>query len=456
MLAASVAHASGPVCDSDKTFMALRFSYQLLLGIAAYSALASVSRAEVELAKYRTGKPDPRLAQVPAELEQAIFAKPTEHVDRLVDTLTRGADDPFHKTQILHDWIATHISYDVDSFRNHVKVDSAWAATLRARQSVCQGYSALLAEMCRRAGIECEQIVGQARGYGYLAADHATTDNENHAWNAVRIEGRWYLIDVTWDAGTVSEAGFQQKFSHAYLFLEPHDFLFTHLPSDSQWQLVEKPISVAQFEKQPNLKGRFFQYGLRLDSPIGSRVVAQASLKVKLRVPRDVVVSVKLRDQAGDPLPRHTLLQRVGDDCMVLAMFPRAEQYKLELFCKHKREPTSLLLAASFSIAARQTTDRVFPQVFNVYHELPACVYEPLLVPLDRRTPQTFRVRAPETDRVQLAIDDRPWITLDREKDDRDLFSTQVMLDAAQRVRLMIRRPGDGRSALTLLDYSAP
>jgi len=42
-----------------------------------------------------------------------------------------------------------------------------------------------------------------------------------HAWNAVQIKGKLYLIDVTWDAGSLKENKFSRDYSTGYLFLDP-------------------------------------------------------------------------------------------------------------------------------------------------------------------------------------------------------------------------------------------
>ena len=59
----------------------------------------------------------------------------------------------------------------------------------------------------RLAGLECEKIVGQAKGAFYhpgcFDPDHLSYGPEPHAWNAVKLDGQWYPCDVTWAAGTV-------------------------------------------------------------------------------------------------------------------------------------------------------------------------------------------------------------------------------------------------------------
>ena len=412
--------------------------------------------AESDLSKYRTGVVDPALARVSSEVRQKIFTEPEQQIDRLVAELVAGERDSFRRVKIIHDWIAEHIAYDAQSFLANRPVDSAWTATLRSKKSVCQGYSALLKTMCERAGIECVQISGFARGFGFTAsvADVATV--ENHAWNAVKIEGQWYLLDVTWNAGTVSARGFEKAFNHAYLFLKPREFLYTHFPRDAKWQLITPQLTAQRFTELPNLKGRFFAHGLRLVSRVGSHILAKQSLRLSLKVPREIVISAKLRTAEGEAAPRRTLLQRTGDDCSLLVLFPQAGRYELELFCKPRRDAGSLLLAATFDIEASAGTERTFPRTFSIYHELPASLEEPLLLPLDRGASTNFRVRVPGAQQVLVSRGKQPWVALERDPKDGDLFTAQVSIGDEPEVKLMVRRPGDGRSMPTLIDFSSP
>lgn len=52
------------------------------------------------------------------------------------------------------------------------------------RIAVCDGYASALKLMCLIEGIECIEVTGWA--------------GENHAWNKVKIDGDWYVVDSTW------------------------------------------------------------------------------------------------------------------------------------------------------------------------------------------------------------------------------------------------------------------
>lgn len=57
------------------------------------------------------------------------------------------------------------------------------------------------------AGMECQNITGQAKAAGYYPgcfdSDRLAEGPLEHAWNAVKLQGEWFLSETTWAAGYV-------------------------------------------------------------------------------------------------------------------------------------------------------------------------------------------------------------------------------------------------------------
>jgi transglutaminase/protease-like cytokinesis protein 3 len=113
---------------------------------------------------------------------------------------------------------------------------------------------------------------------------------EGHAWNAVRLDGRWYLIDVTWDSGFLDGSAFTKKYRSDYLFTLPEAFGIDHFPDDERWQLVPKPIARGEFFRQPMMSPRFFTDGLVLVEPNRSQVSVHGSIDITMKNPRGLFV----------------------------------------------------------------------------------------------------------------------------------------------------------------------
>ncbi len=59
--------------------------------------------------------------------------------------------------------------------------------SLKGGLAVCNGYAQSMAMLCHFAGLECSYI------------DGGTKNGGRHAWNIVRINGKYTLVDCTWD-----------------------------------------------------------------------------------------------------------------------------------------------------------------------------------------------------------------------------------------------------------------
>ena len=66
---------------------------------------------------------------------------------------------------------------------------------------VCEGYARAMKVLCDQAGIPCVLVSG-------VAYNREDTDGEAHMWNNIRIDDKWYAVDVTWNdpmGGTANE-----------------------------------------------------------------------------------------------------------------------------------------------------------------------------------------------------------------------------------------------------------
>lgn len=172
----------------------------------------------------------------------------TKTPETLAKYLNKEAVTDLEKVRAYYVWIGKNIHYDVHGFfSGNIKSPSA-QKTLKQRKSVCQGYAELFKAMCDYSQIPNYIVSGYSKGYGFNPNRRIT--NPDHAWNVVKINNQWQLIDVTWSSGYVNEKKqFKQKFTFEFFLSNPHDFILKHLPSDPMWQLLSCPISVKDFRK---------------------------------------------------------------------------------------------------------------------------------------------------------------------------------------------------------------
>ena len=96
------------------------------------------------------------------------------------------------KIRVYHDYIANKNSYDQEMANTgKSKYHSNTAiGPLFEGKAICDGYSDALALFLNKLGIENIKIT-----------------NDDHVWNAVRINNTWYHIDLTWDDPIYTNGG---------------------------------------------------------------------------------------------------------------------------------------------------------------------------------------------------------------------------------------------------------
>lgn len=112
-------------------------------------------------------------------------------------------------------------------------------------------------------------------------------DKDKHSWNAVYINGSWGLVDAQWAAREVIKKirKLRYRLDEYYFLPDPHHFICDHFPDDDHWQLLERPITLEEFENMPHIKHEFFKYGLEFVSHHTVIIYGQGEVNVRLRYP---------------------------------------------------------------------------------------------------------------------------------------------------------------------------
>lgn len=136
-------------------------------------------------------------------LSDTIIAKSNE--------IVAGATSDYEKVLKIHDWVADNIYYDFDKFFGATSETTLSAESiLESKRSICQGYSNLTQTLIQAQNIPCIIVSGYGLGIGTLGSwteKTAATDETNHAWNEAFVDGRWIILDVTWDSDNKYENG---------------------------------------------------------------------------------------------------------------------------------------------------------------------------------------------------------------------------------------------------------
>lgn len=196
--------------------------------------------------------------------------------ESLAAAIMAASSTPQERLRVLHDWMATHVTYDDLAWAAQEAVPSDPQDVLTSRRAVCAGYARLFVAVATHLGVEAAYVVGRAR---------KATGVEDHAWNAVRLSsGSWSLVDVTWDA-TKWTSGRTQPFSTDYFLTPPETFGVDHSPEDARWQLRDAPVSAVGFLRQPLTLPVLARHGVGWVAPDRAEVAGARRVTVALRNP---------------------------------------------------------------------------------------------------------------------------------------------------------------------------
>lgn len=113
---------------------------------------------------------------------------------------------------------------------------------LKERKTLCDGYTNLFKALANEANLTAVTVEGYTKG------DTGSKFKGRHSWNAVKINGSWYLVDCTLGAGYTNF----RRFNEYYFFTPPSQFVNDHFPDDPKWQLLNNPLSEDEFERMPS------------------------------------------------------------------------------------------------------------------------------------------------------------------------------------------------------------
>ena len=128
----------------------------------------------------------------------------------LVGAGNLGTDS--EKEKYVHDALMQQVEYDTSAAMNQ----SAYSAMVNGK-SVCAGYARAFQYLMMKLGVPCYYCTGYS--------------GENHAWNIIKIDGKYYNVDVTWDDTDPSTYDYYNKSDREYANTHMRTSLSVYLPA---------------------------------------------------------------------------------------------------------------------------------------------------------------------------------------------------------------------------------
>ncbi len=324
-------------------------------------------------------------------------------VAELAELLEQNATTESAKARLIYAWITQHITYDVpaffDALNNNKYPDVSPVKVLGDRTTICSGFSNLYYALATAMNLDSVIIIGYAKGI--TPEDDTRYQKINHAWNAVKIDQAWYLLDATWGAGSTRNDQFVPEYQPYYFATEPQEFINNHYPQDQGWQLLSPIYSRTEFDNLPSISANFYNLGLELVSHSNYQINTANRVDIKFKAPQDVVALAKLEQNTEELTENAVLVNRQSEHLIVSVAPPETGTYDLTIFAKQKDDSAQYGEVIKYKIEATNSTTQL-PKTYGHFHQYQASLIEPLVANLEPNWSTYFNLIVPEAIDVQV------------------------------------------------------
>lgn len=222
-------------------------------------------------------------------------------VEDLANRIAKDFTTDENKVRAAFYWLATNIRYNLREYYNSTPrsynfrytteaekqqklqalKDKIVADAFRTKLGVCEEYAQSFKKICDVLHIEAAVIKGNVRNVPQeIGKPEYTT---NHAWNAVKLNRKWIILDATWAAGFEQNGRWIKQFDTYFYDIPTDKTLKTHYPEDSLWMLRFGRMSLDEFYNQPIYGNAFLNSKAELVSPKTGILKVNSSNEIKIK-----------------------------------------------------------------------------------------------------------------------------------------------------------------------------
>ncbi|MBO5373793.1 MAG: hypothetical protein J6A75_13890 [Lachnospiraceae bacterium] len=143
-----------------------------------------------------------------------------QQVDMAAEKFLEGisaVDTDYDKAKHVFDVLIKNVDYDISAEQNQNIM-----SVFLNRATVCQGYACATQYLLEKLGIQSTIVKGYVNG-------------ESHAWNLVRLNGKYYYMDTTWGNSRYKDASREtEKYvNYSYMLVSSEEISKTHVLDNS-------------------------------------------------------------------------------------------------------------------------------------------------------------------------------------------------------------------------------
>lgn len=103
----------------------------------------------------------------------------------------------YDKILMIHDYLVNNVSFEESLSEDNIY--NMYGALVN-KKAVCEGYAKAFKFLMDKIGLPCVMVIGKAT--------NSRGETQNHAWNYIKLENKWYAVDSTWDDPIVIGHGY--------------------------------------------------------------------------------------------------------------------------------------------------------------------------------------------------------------------------------------------------------
>lgn len=168
--------------------------------------------------------------------EKEVIEKRKKETEQKVDSILKKIIKPnysdYDKVKAVHDYIVLNTAYDYENFKKDTVPEESYMAygSLVKGVAVCDGYVRAASLLLDRLGIENIYVTGYVAGDGL------------HSWNMVKLDGKYYHMDTTWDDPVPNKPGYV---GYNYFLVSSKQ-----LAKDHTWDQSKYPVANSTYSKK--------------------------------------------------------------------------------------------------------------------------------------------------------------------------------------------------------------
>ncbi|WP_460217783.1 transglutaminase domain-containing protein [Psychroserpens sp. MEBiC05023] len=202
-----------------------------------------------------------------------------DNLPELSYKLTTSLNTDVERFRAIYMWVCTNITNDYGLYSRNMKrreryrhdslklkqwneaiTKDIFRKLLKHKKTICTGYAYILKELSTLANINCKIV----HGYGRTSTTNLDElKSPNHSWNAVELNGKWYLSDPTWASGLENPVSKRRKLDYikGFFLANPKLFAINHFPIEKKWMLLQsdQAPSFETFMEAPVIYGKAYR-----------------------------------------------------------------------------------------------------------------------------------------------------------------------------------------------------